>query len=209
MNIRMALAAATAITTLMAASAGHAFTASLWENDPTSDDASIVPAGAPDAMFNTGAVNYDSRVTGYTIAEFLNNPTFFNTSPTFNANDTANNIFIQFSGTVGLLSGDNSFVVEHDDGVVFSIPGIGFNLADGGPTPPTNTPFTVNNPGPAGNYAFTLNYAECCGPPAVLVIGINSVPFGTPEPATWSLMLLGVGAVGGVLRRKTRLAATA
>jgi hypothetical protein len=216
MNIRMALASATALLTLAAAGASHASAtaASLWINDPTSNDASIVPSGPADATFNPGLINYDSRVTGYTVGAFLNNPTFSNESAAFLAagagNADLNNTFIQITGTVGLQAGNNAFVVEHDDGVVLSIPGIGYTLSEGGPTSPTTTPFNVVNPGAAGNYAFTLNYTECCGAPAVLVFSINNVNAGAPEPATWGLMLLGIGGIGGVLRRKSgQLAAAA
>lgn len=216
MTIRAALAAATALLTLAAAGASHASAtaASLWINDPTSDNANIVPAGPADATFNPGLINYDSRVTGYTIGAFLNNPTFSNESAAFIAagagNADVNNTFIQITGTIGLKAGDNSFELEHDDGIVLSIPGIGYLLNDGGPTAPTTTPFTVTNPGAAGNFAFTLNYTECCGPPAVLVFAINNVNAGAPEPATWGLMLLGIGGVGGMMRRKSgQLAAAA
>jgi hypothetical protein len=66
------------------------------------------------------------------------------------------------------------------------------------------TPFNVFNPGAAGNFAFTLNYVECCSPPAALVWSINDVTVrgGVPEPATWSLMIAGVGMVGFALRRR-------
>jgi hypothetical protein len=32
---------------------------------------------------------------------------------------------------------------------------------------------------------------------------------GVPEPATWALMLIGVGGIGGVMRRRHRLGAAA
>ena len=37
----------------------------------------------------------------------------------------------------------------------------------------------------------------------------TNVATGVPEPATWSLMLLGVGGIGAILRRKSRRLATA
>lgn len=210
MRIRSTVAAATAILTLAAAGAGHASatTASIWINDPTPSDASIVPAGPADATFAPGVINYQSG-PAYTISEFLNNPTFSNESAAFIAAGagaaTINNSFIQITGTVGMLAGDNSFVVGHDDGVVLSIAGFGTVVNQGGPTGFTNTPFTVFNPGAAGNFTFTLNYTECCGAPADLLFTVNNVNVGNlPEPASWSLMLLGVSGVGGVLRRKTR-----
>jgi hypothetical protein len=212
MNIRPALATAAALLTLAAASASHASAtaASIWVNIATPNDASIVPPGPADATFAPGLINYDSRVTGYTISQFLNNPTFMNTSGAFDPNAASNNIFVQITGTLGLQHGNNSFVVEHDDGVVLNVAGFGNVVFEPGPTAPDVTPFNVFNAGAAGNFDFTLNYTECCGPPAVLLFTVNDVNVGgIPEPATWSLMLLGVGGIGGMMRRKTRQLAAA
>jgi hypothetical protein len=93
-------------------------------------------------------------------------------------------------------AGSNSFVVAHDDGVVLNIAGFGNVVNAPGPTAESVTPFNVFNPGPAANFAFTLNYTECCGPPAVLIWDINNVPVGTPEPATWAMMGLGFAGLG-------------
>ncbi|HEV2362833.1 MAG TPA: PEPxxWA-CTERM sorting domain-containing protein [Caulobacteraceae bacterium] len=205
------LASAVSVVSLGSAQAS-AILGSLWINDSNSGNASIVPAGTPDATFNPGAINYDSRVTNYTLAGFLNNPTFNNQSSAFVTNGgggaSVDNTFIQITGTVGLNAGANSFVVEHDDGVVLTIQGIGAVVNQPGPTAPTTTPFTVTAP-TKGNYNFTLNYTECCGPPAVLVWKINNVQVGVPEPATWSMMILGVAAVGYTLRRRRMQAAFA
>ena len=212
MNIRMALASATALLTLAAASAGHAgaTAGSLWLNDPTSNDASTVPSGPADATFTPGVINYDSNVGGYTVGGFLNNPAFSNESTAFVTAGAGaaplDNTFIQITGTLGLKAGNNSFVLGHDDGVVLTIAGFGAVLNQPGPTGFTNTPFNVVNPGPAGNFAFTLNYTECCGPPAELLFTVNNVSPGIPEPASWSLMLLGIGAIGGIMRRRAVVA---
>jgi PEP-CTERM motif len=215
--LRKTIAAASVATILscLGAGPGHASATagSLWINDPNSNDASIVPAGPADATFATGAINYDSSVGGYTIGGFLNNPVFNNQSPGFvtNGGGAANldNTFIQITGTVGLLSGNNSFVVGHDDGVVMTVSGIGTVVNQPGPTGFTNTPFNVFNPGPAGNFNFVLNYTECCGPPAVLLLTINNVNPGVPEPATWALMIAGVGLMGATLRRRREAPAAA
>jgi len=215
MNIRIAVASATALLTLAAATAGHASatSGSLWINDPNSGDASIVPAGPADATFSPGDINYQSQVGGYTVGGFLNNPTFSNESAAFIAAGAGaadlDNTFIQITGTLGLNAGNNSFVVAHDDGVVLNVASFGNVVDEPGPTGEVLTPFNVFNPGPAGNFAFTLNYTECCGPPADLIFTVNNVSPGVPEPATWSLMLLGVGGIGGILRRKSRQLAAA
>ena len=116
----------------------------------------------------------------------------------------ADNIFVEITGTVGLLSGHNSFVVDHDDGVVMNVTGIGNVVFEPGPTAPDTTPFDVFNAGPAGNFNFVLDYTECCGPPAVLKLQINDVLIGTPEPATWTMMILGFGAIGASMRRRAK-----
>jgi hypothetical protein len=177
---------------------------------PDPNDASNHPAGAPDATFATGAINYDSNVGGYTIGGFLNNPVFMNQSAEFVTNGgagaSADNIFVEITGTVGLLPGNNSFVVEHDDGVVMNVTGIGNVVFQPGPTAPVDTPFNVFNAGAKSNFPFVLDYTECCGAPAVLLLKINNVTIGNvPEPAAWTMMILGMFGVGWAVRRRTAL----
>jgi len=163
-------------------------------------------AALPQATFTSGAINYNSSVTGYTPALFLNSPTFTSPLNGFNANGSLNNTEVVLTGSLFLNSGNNSFVVGHDDGVVLSIAGIGTVVNQPGPTGFTNTPFNVNNLGAAGLFNFTLDYAECCGPPAVLLFQINGNTIGGPVPEPSSLVLIATGLVGGflALRRKIR-----
>ena len=36
------------------------------------------------------------------------------------------------------------------------------------------------------------------------VLALNNITYGVPEPATWAMMLLGLGLTGGLLRRRAR-----
>ena len=117
-----------------------------------------------------------------------------------------NNVHIQITGTIGLLSGNNSFVLGHDDGARLVITGIGNVLDVPGPTSYVTTPFNVNNPGAAGNFAFVLDYNECCGPPAELEFAVNNVivTSGVPEPSTWAMMIIGFAGLGYMGFRHSR-----
>jgi hypothetical protein len=162
--------------------------------------------GLPQASFVSPAINFNSNVTGYTPALFLNNPTFTNPLNSFNPNASFDNTEVVLTGSIFLNSGNNSFVVGHDDGVVLTIAGLGTVVNAPGPTGFINTPFNVNNPGAAGSFPFTLDYAECCGPPAVLLFQINGTTIGGPVPEPSSLVMITTGLVGGALafRRKIR-----
>ena len=64
----------------------------------------------------------------------------------------------------------------------------------------------------AGNNTLVVhleNYAQGSGNPTGLNVEFTSVAGGVPEPASWSLMILGVGAVGGALRRRRQALAAA
>jgi hypothetical protein len=187
-------------------------TGQLWVNQTgASSNATLAQAaalGTSDATFSSGAFNYNSNVGGYTIGGFLNNPTFTNTSAAFTSNGGAaaglNNTYFYFTGSIALNAGANSFVVGHDDGLQLNIDGIGLEVNAPGPTGFTNTPFIVNAP-TAGNYSFEMSYGECCGAPAQLLWSVNGavITGGTvPEPSTWTLMALGLGALI-IVRRST------
>jgi PEP-CTERM motif-containing protein len=73
-----------------------------------------------------------------------------------------------------------------------------------GPTGPTVTPFTISAP-TAGDYDFTLNYAGCCGAPAVLQWTYTSgVPIGAavPEPGSIALLSTGLAGLAYLFRRR-------
>jgi hypothetical protein len=154
---------------------------------------SNVTASTPSAQFAVSGINFNSNTTGYNIDQFLNIPdgSFTNEMNGFNPTDTSDNTYYVFTGSIYLNQGANNFTVEHDDGLNISLDGgIGTVLDDPGPTAAVSTPFTINA-ATAGNYTYTLDYDECCGPPGVLNWSYtNGIPVGTvPEPG--SLLLLG------------------
>ena len=171
----------------------------VYQNDPTSGDASIVPSSTlPHANFSSSSINYQTNdSTSTSLATFLNNPNFTNMTNGFDATMPANNSFLELTGSILLQSGDNTFVVGHDDGVVLSLAGYGQVIDAPGPTSESFSPVTVTNSGAAQNVAFDLKYAECCGGPADLVFQVNGVAVsGVPEPSTWAMMLLGFAGLG-------------
>jgi hypothetical protein len=207
-----ALSVASCMAVLLAAIAPLAqadvLTATVYTNIPNAgnsgDPANSGPT-LPSANFTVGplGIDFQSQVTGYTPAGFLNNPTFSNQVNGFDPNATANNIEVIISGTLFLNAGNNSFEVAHDDGVVLTVSGIGTVVNAPGPTGEVTTPFNVFNPGAAGTFNFLLNYAECCGAPADLIFEVNNAPItSTPEPSSIALFGTGLLAAAGIARRR-------
>jgi hypothetical protein len=206
-----ALAAATMLSLSLSAPSFAAITGTVYLEDPTSTDASIIPSNSlAHAEFTTNAINFNTNSSPSTsIADFLNNPVFTNLQNGFDPTGETNNAFLLIKGSAFLNSGMNSFVVGHDDGVVISFPGLSASpvVNAPGPTGLDLTPFNVNNPGAAGLFSFTLQYAECCGGPADLDFTINGAPpVAAPEPAIWAMMVTGFGVVGGTMRTRRRTA---
>lgn len=161
-----------------------------------------VPPEDPDAWFKPDVINFDSRIDGYSINEFLKFPSFYNTSPGFDPDLTSNDVFYLFTGTLFLQAGANDFEIPHDDGLQLNIDGIGLVVDEPGPTAPVVTPFTVIAPA-TGTYSFQMSYAEGFGPPGVLVWRINDAPVGNVPDGGLTILLLasGLGFLG-VARRK-------
>jgi len=196
-----------ALLTLTTSSFGQV-SGKIYQNIPAPGDAGDPAnqgAGLPQASFVSPAINFNSNTSGYTPALFLNNPTFTSPANGFAPNANLNNTEVVLTGSIFLNSGNNSFVVGHDDGVVLTITGIGTVVNAPGPTGFTNTPFNVSNPGAAGSFPFTLDYAECCGAPAVLLFQINGNTIGGSVPEASSLVLIATGLVGGALAFRRRI----
>ena len=102
---------------------------------------------------------------------------------------------------VGSLDGFNSFTFHLADGSTQVVTGSTLDALPGTDANGNQTGFTTN-----GRLTFSFDSAI---DRVVFASGTNSLEISDvgavaiiPEPATWAVMILGMGAVGGVLRRR-------
>jgi hypothetical protein len=192
------------LTGALAATAGIAnadVTGSLWEGDGSAN-ADNVPGGPPNVTFTAPGVSFASG-GAYTIGEFLASGGAAIGSGAGELGNTMLNTHIQLTGNVFLTAGDNFFDITHDDGARIQVAGIGTPLDVPGPTAPVTTPFDIVAPA-TGLYMFTLDYNECCGPPAVLSWTFpNGGPVGAPDGGATCLLLSLAGVGLALVRRLT------
>jgi PEP-CTERM motif len=166
----------------------------------------IAALGTPDFTFTATAVDFSSfgnlSNTGngaldYTVNDFLNSLGSVTsiTENTVGIGSTSldsggGGFLFQITGMAAVTNGQ-TFTVAHDDGLTLTIDGTTVVNAPG-PTPPITTVGTYT--GPTGNFAFEVDYGECCGAPAVLETDITGPPPAVPEPG--SLLLVGIGILG-------------
>lgn len=217
-NLTTLVASAVALTAF--AGVGHAaITVSIYHTDPNASaaaaNATLAQAAGmiADATTSVSVIDFNDHPGDnsdvYTVGQFLNNPHAGNSGPLSStvAGLTLDNTYFYITGSTYLKAGVNSFVVPHDDGLQLNIDGFGLVLNQPGPTAENDSPFTVTA-ATAGVYNFELAYGETLGGPAVLRFDVNGAPAGTPEPATWAMMIVGVAGIGGMMRRRSALAAS-
>jgi PEP-CTERM motif len=101
--------------------------------------------------------------------------------------------FTSLAGTYG----GQMFTITHDDGVAVYANGVRVPGTTAGPTSAITETVTL----PGGTTVYSFVYGRENGSPSVL-----QVTAVVPEPATWAMMLVGFGLVGGALRRRRTVA---
>jgi hypothetical protein len=105
---------------------------------------------------------------------------------------------LEITGTETFVGG-TTYSITHDDGIVVTLDGA-VVINSGVPTalPTTNT-FTTTS----GTHNIVIEYAECCGNPAILTSNLPVNPTTTtPEPGSLTLVLGALLTGGGLLFRR-------
>ena len=158
------------------------------------------PGATEWGTFTASALQF-SGDSDYTLGGFLNsfgaasNIVYINGA---SAGSDLTNVLFEFTGTAEFINGD-TFSVLHDDGVNMYVDG---KLVVGAPglTAPATDTYTYT--GPSGVQSFDFIYANGAPSQADFQTTLNSAPTpGMPEPATLTLLPVGLAALWLVRRR--------
>ena len=202
MRLKLLTATAIPVVAMVTSAQANTITGNLWHvPEAVSQDAvpANTPATTPDVVFDVNSP-FNFSGTSTTVGNWLASSGAFNivqnTPGTLASlmDDFSVGTFLKFTGFVTVTTGQ-TFTVTHDDGLTLIIGGN--NLAfNPGPTAPTTSTATYS--GPTGTLPFELEYAECCGGPAVLQLDLplsNTPNGGVPEGGA-TMAMLGMGLVG-------------
>jgi hypothetical protein len=221
--------AACAVLVLALASSAHATYIGLswvvpgtdapWLGGTVAPNPILFPTTGLDATFTSSTVNFMNGFGSGTLRNFITSDagatigtctTTTVGAVTYNCNTdvistgtegtqtaTTYGQIIELMGTETFVGG-TTYSITHDDGIVLSLDGT-VVINSGVPTasPTTNT-FTTTS----GTHSIVIEYAECCGNPAILT---SNLPANTtvPEPANFALVVGGLlTGVGLLFRRK-------
>ena len=145
-------------------------------------------------FLNGADISGFSGLAGYYTSDAAGLTNFLNSSMSVLDDDPTGSYYTYMQIT-GSTSGGTA-TISHDDGasVYTGAPGSGTNIySSPGETSDDTASFTM----PSGQ--FYIDYEESNGAPSDLVFNV------VPEPATWTMMILGVAGIGGVMRlRRSR-----
>jgi hypothetical protein len=198
-------------------------TESPWLGGTVAANPISFPTMGLDATFTSTTVNWMNPFGAGSLRNFLasNSGTTINTcttaivgAVTYNCNTdvistgtattqtaTTYGQILEISGTENFVSG-TTYSITHDDGIVVTLDGsVIISSMVPTPSPVTNT-FTAS-----GTHNIVIEYAECCGNPAILTsnLPVNST---VPEPGTLALVLGTLLTGGGLLFRRRKFGKT-
>jgi len=182
------------------------------------------PTTGLDATFTSTSVNWMNPFGPGSLRNFLaSNPgTTINTcttatvgSVTYNCNTdvistgsegtqsaTTYGQILEITGTETFVGG-TTYSITHDDGIVVTLDGaVIISSMVPTPSPVTNT-FTAS-----GTHNIVIEYAECCGNPAILTSNLPVNSSTVPEPGTLALVLGTLLTGGGILFRRRKFGKT-
>jgi hypothetical protein len=152
-------------------------------------------------------INVVATGTGVIAGNSFTDTTFFPTNGAGSSNGGQNGFQTAiFSGNFVLNAAQSVlFSISADDDAFLFVDGVSA-LQNGGIHAATTQNANVNLG--AGAHSFVLFYADRQEVDAQLSFSLPAnivITSGVPEPATWAMMVLGFGAMGGALRRRQKV----